>query len=84
MEQKPAYKRPPREPDLEAEITFFPTSEGGKTKPVTSGYRPSHDFGLAQELNDAQHEYPDHEWIQPVWRSEPSSGYWPPTGSPAA
>jgi hypothetical protein len=27
--------------------------------PMLTGYRPSHDFRLPGELNDATHEYPD-------------------------
>lgn len=51
------YHRPPREPDIEAEIYIFRTDEGGRHTPVQTGYRPSHDFGLDGTLNDAQHEY---------------------------
>ena len=33
-------------------------------RPMFSGYRPNHDFGL-DHLNDAQHEYPDGHRIEP-------------------
>jgi translation elongation factor EF-Tu-like GTPase len=45
-----------RPPDIEAEITFLPTEEGGRRSAAVSGYRPNHNFGLAS-LNDAAHEY---------------------------
>lgn len=32
---------------------------------MASGYRPDHDFGLKGELNGAQHEYLDREWVDP-------------------
>jgi hypothetical protein len=35
-----------RPPDIEAEITYLPTAEGGRRSPAASGYRPTHDFGL--------------------------------------
>jgi elongation factor Tu len=59
------YRRPPRPPDLEARVTFLAPESGGRTTPIASGYRPNHNFGLPGELNDAQHEYPDCEWVQP-------------------
>jgi hypothetical protein len=34
-------------------------------QPICSGARPTHDFGLAAGFNDAQHEYPDSEWVHP-------------------
>jgi translation elongation factor EF-Tu-like GTPase len=46
------------EPDFEAEIYALPTEDGGRRTPMQSGYRPNHNFGLPEELNDAQHEYP--------------------------
>jgi len=59
-----SYQRPTRPADLEAQISFLGTQEGGRRRPVKSGYRPNHDFGLPGELNDAQHEYPQ-EWVLP-------------------
>jgi translation elongation factor EF-Tu-like GTPase len=46
-----------RPPDIEAEISFLPTEQGGRQSPAASGYRPNHDFGLSGTLNDAAHEY---------------------------
>lgn len=61
----PPFQRPRRPADLEARITYVATSAGGRQRPVCSGYRPNHDFGLPGELNDAVHEYPDVPWVQP-------------------
>ena len=44
-------------PDLEAEISFLPTEQGGREAPASSGYRAAHDFGVTGMLNDAMHEY---------------------------
>lgn len=57
--------RPPRDPDIEAEITYRPTAEGGRAEAARSGYRPLHDFGIPGILNDAQHEYPDVDGVPP-------------------
>ena len=65
MSAPPPYRRPPGPPDLEAQIRYAPSSEGGKQRPVASGYRPNHNFGLPQGLNDALHEYPGREWVHP-------------------
>jgi translation elongation factor EF-Tu-like GTPase len=46
-----------RPPDIEAEVAFLPTAQGGRASAARSGYRPSHDFGLEGTLNDAAHEY---------------------------
>lgn len=46
-----------RPPDIEAEVSFLPTEQGGRHSPAHSGYRPNHDFGIAGTLNDAEHEY---------------------------
>jgi translation elongation factor EF-Tu-like GTPase len=50
-------------PDIEAEITFVPTEQGGRKSLAFSGYRPQfyydgHDW-------DALHEYPDVESVSP-------------------
>src|ERR1017187_712232 len=55
-----AYAYPP---DIEAEISFVPTEQGGRSKPAFSGYRPQfyydgHDW-------DADQEYPDVESVLP-------------------
>jgi elongation factor Tu len=57
------FTRPPREPDLEAEIYAFRHDEGGRRTPFFTGYRPNHDFRLPNELNDGMHEYPDGDEI---------------------
>jgi elongation factor Tu len=57
--------RPPRPPDIEADISFLATEAGGKSKSVRSGYRPNHDFGLGGMLNDAHHEYIGVESVSP-------------------
>lgn len=49
--------------DIEAQIYFLTTQEGGRTGPVRSGYRgqffyDGHDW-------DAHQEYPDAQWVQP-------------------
>ena len=53
----------PFPPDIEAEIRFLTSEEGGRHTPVWSGYRPQfyydgHDW-------DAHQEYPDVEWVHP-------------------
>ncbi len=45
-----------REPDVEAEITLFSPAEGGRSSPVTSGYRPQHNV-LPGYLTSGSHEY---------------------------
>lgn len=59
------YHRPRGPADIEARITFLTTEAGGRSGPAASGYRPHHDFGVPGEFNDAQHEYPDDDWVQP-------------------
>ncbi len=51
--------------DIEAEIRFLTTEEGGRQSPVKSGYRPHHDFGLEVTQVDAAHIYADDEWVAP-------------------
>lgn len=46
-----------RPADIEAEISFLSTEQGGRQFSAISGYRPSHNFGLDGMLNDAAHEY---------------------------
>ena len=52
-------------PDIEAEIRFLTTDEGGRQTGVTSGYRPHHDFGLEGTQVDAAHVYDNNEWVHP-------------------
>lgn len=51
-------------PDIEAEIHFLMTEEGGRHRPVTSGYRPHHDFGFEGML-DAAHDYGSERFVAP-------------------
>ena len=53
----------PYPPDIEAEITFVPTEEGGRKAPAFSGYRPQFYFGGLDY--DADQEYPDVESVAP-------------------
>ena len=49
--------------NIEAEITFLRTEEGGRQGPVRSGYRPQ--FHCNDQDWDAMHEYVDREWVHP-------------------
>lgn len=51
------FKRPPREPDLEVEVTLYPTEAGGRNHPLWQGCRLPQDFGLSEELNDGMYEF---------------------------
>ena len=42
-------------PDIEAEITFLTSEEGGRSTPAFSGYRPQ--FYYDEQDWDAQHDY---------------------------
>jgi translation elongation factor EF-Tu-like GTPase len=53
----------PYPPDIEAEITFVPTEQGGRKSPAISGYRPQFYFGGFDY--DAEQEYPDVESVAP-------------------
>lgn len=59
------FSRPTRPPDFEAVIGALATAMGGRDMPMINGYRPSHDFGLPNELNDAMHQYVDADRIVP-------------------
>ena len=54
------FKHPP---DIEAEITFLTTEEGGRSTPARTNYRPQ--FYYEGHDWDAAHEYPDVEWVHP-------------------
>ncbi len=56
--------------DVEAEVTYFTTEEGGRKKPVFSGYTPQ--FVYDGRHWDARHLYPDKEFVLP---SETASVY---------
>jgi elongation factor Tu len=49
--------------DVEAQITFLSTAEGGKNIPVKTGYRPQ--FYYDGENWDAIETFPDREWVYP-------------------
>ncbi len=54
-----------RRPDIETEISFIPTENGGRQTAVKSGYRANHNFGFEGMLNDAAHEYIGQESVSP-------------------
>lgn len=60
-----AMSIPNRAPDVEAEIFFLPTCDGGRSSPAWQGYRTVHDFGLPGILNDASHGYIGRASAQP-------------------
>jgi translation elongation factor EF-Tu-like GTPase len=49
--------------DVEVELYFLRTEDGGRSAPAFSGYRPQF-YYLGQDC-DAQHEYPDVERVMP-------------------
>jgi translation elongation factor EF-Tu-like GTPase len=51
--------------DIEAEIHFLTTAEGGRKTPCRSGYRACYDFGLKGTLNDVFTEFIEKEWVAP-------------------
>jgi translation elongation factor EF-Tu-like GTPase len=66
-----------RPPDIEAEISFITTENGGRRSAVISGYRPNHDFGFGEML-DAAHEYPDCESVAPGQKAKTSMWFLAP------
>jgi elongation factor Tu len=50
-------------PDIEAEITFVPTEQGGRSAPAFTGYRPQ--FYYDGQDHAATQEYPDVESVLP-------------------
>jgi translation elongation factor EF-Tu-like GTPase len=56
--------RPTRQPDIEAEVTFLPIGDGGRSTPALSGYRPNH-LVLSDYLTSGHHEYKDKERVLP-------------------
>lgn len=51
------FTRPTQEPDLEVELTLFPTDEGGRKYALWQGCRIPHDFGLPDEMNDGMYDF---------------------------
>lgn len=60
MRSAKTYASPP---DVEAEITFVPAEQGGRSTPAFSGYRPQ--LYYDDRDWDAEHEYPDVESALP-------------------
>ena len=52
-------------PDIEAEVRFLTTEQGGKRTACRTGYFPNHNFGIAGILNDARHSFPDVGEVRP-------------------
>jgi translation elongation factor EF-Tu-like GTPase len=50
-------------PDIEAEVAFVPTDQGGRSTPAFSGYRPQ--FCYEGGDWDADQEYPDVDKVVP-------------------
>jgi translation elongation factor EF-Tu-like GTPase len=75
-------RRPPRSPDIEAEVLALPESESGRKSPFLSGYRAVHNFGKNGHLNDGLHEYPERGQIDLgtsgkacIWLLAPDENY---------
>ena len=45
-----------RQPDIEAEVTLFTTADGGRHRPVSSGYHPGHKV-REDYITSGLHEY---------------------------
>jgi elongation factor Tu len=56
--------KPPRQPDIEAEVSFISTAEGGRSTPALSGYQPIHQV-LPDYLPSGRHWYKDKEQVLP-------------------
>lgn len=54
-----------RSPDIEVEVSFIPTNEGGRVTPAWQGYRVDHDFGIEGMLNVAEHEFIGCDFAEP-------------------
>jgi translation elongation factor EF-Tu-like GTPase len=52
-----------QDPDIEAQITYLTTQEGGKKNPAFTGYTPQ--FHYEGRDWDAVHRYPDVELVMP-------------------
>lgn len=53
-----------RSPDVEADISLLPTSEGGRSNPAFSGYRPAHAV-LDDYFTTGVHQYLDRDRLLP-------------------
>ena len=52
-------------PQIEAQIRFLSTEEGGRETPVRSGYRGQFHYKGEEEGWDAVQEYTGKEWVAP-------------------
>ena len=62
--------------DIEAIVEFLPESQGGRSSPAKSGYRPQ--FFYAGKDWDAPHEYPDVPEVAPGERARAFIGFLSP------
>jgi len=53
--------------EVEAVVSLLPSSESGRDKGITSGYRPNHNFGGPEniEMRMGQITVENDEWIEP-------------------
>ena len=51
--------------DLEAEVTYVATADGGRRTPARSGYRPTCNFGVPGVFNDSAHFFVGKTWVFP-------------------
>ncbi len=52
-------------PQIQADVRFLTTAEGGRQGGIATGYRPTHDMGhTADLLNDGKHEYLGRDWVE--------------------
>lgn len=56
--------RPPRQPDVDALVSFLPTEQGGRHTGAISGYRPCH-LVLPDYLTSGHHEYKGKAVVMP-------------------
>lgn len=73
---------PPRGCDLEAEVSFLTTAEGGRLSAAggNGAYRPTHDFGMKEFFNDGIHVFVGKDLVSPgesvvskIWLLSPES-----------
>lgn len=64
VESRPPHGSKQHHYDVEAEVRFLSTEEGGRRKAALSGYRPAH-LVLPDYLTTGIHHYVDRESVQP-------------------
>ena len=76
------FIRPNSKPDIQVELSFFPTDQGGPRNTIHSGARIPHDFGLSNELNDGMYDFVESKSLAPgktgladVWLLDPERNY---------